>query len=237
LPLRTVAAVSSSTLYFDFPDTQAEVGRQLAGPVSVSVTTGGVLTAEIMSRHLVALPPPNNVGALVAGSVDQPALGTMDVRGAIWIPVEFSAFGTMQKPMMMCPGTFIPLTAFTVGVSVRAQPSFVDGAPPSYPPFRALRRVDVFLGDFLMNGTNYYGIPVGSVPVFQFSRGWGMTVCGLNDAVDIVLRARGWGRWARPWSPFGAWMPASKPLNINLSHLGTLTTPPTDAFGQDCGLR
>ena len=236
VPPRSAAAVSSSTLYFEFPDTLADLGRRLAGPVSVTVTTGGVVTAEIISRHLVALPPSNNVGGLVAGSTAQMALATMDARGAIWIPVEFSAYGTMQKPMMMCPGTFIPLTAFTVGVTVRSQPSFVEGAPPSYPPFRALRKVDVFLGDFLINGFDYYGIPVGNLPVLRIPRGWGIRVCGVNDAVDLVLRARGWGRWARPWSPFRTWMPDSQPLEIDLSQLGS-GTGSLDAFGEECLLQ
>ena len=140
--------------------------------------------------------------------------------------------------MMMCPGTFTPLTAFAVGVTVRSTPSFVIGAPPSYPPFRSLRRVELFLGDFLSNGTNFYGHPVGKLPVFRIPRGWGIKVCGANDAVDLVMRAPGWQRWARPWSPFSAWMPSSRPLEIVLRSMtvdeGNLSTGGLDAFGEDC---
>jgi len=240
LPPFGATAVSPATLYFVFPDTQALLGRMLAGPVAVQVTTGGQTTADILPRHLVALPPPTDVGALIAGGLDQSALGTMDARGAIWIPVQFSAYGPMQKPMPMCGGTFVPLTAFAVGVAVRSTPSFMVDAPPAYPAFRALRRVDLFLGDFLVNGTNFYGMRVGNLPVFRIPRGWGIKVCGVNDAVDLVMRAPGWSRWAQPWSVFSAWMPSSQPLDIVLGGLtaaqGTVTTTGLDAFGEECAL-
>jgi hypothetical protein len=237
LPPLTTAAVSPDTLFFEFPDTRVTHGRPLAGPVAIQVITGGQLTADILPRHLVGLPPKTDVGSLVAGGPTQPALGTMDTRGSIWIPVEFSAFGTMPKTMM-CPGTFIPLTAFAVGVTVRSTPSFVVGAPPTYPPFRALKKVELFLGDFVSNGLNFYGNRVGDLPVFRIPRGWGIKVCGANDAVDLVMKAPGFSRWARPWSAFGAWMPSSRPLEIALSGMtvdqGNLATRGLDAFGQEC---
>lgn len=240
LPPITVAAVSAGTLYFNFPDTKAQRGSALAGPVRVVVTTGTRTTAEIDPRHLVGLPPSTDVGKMIQGSSEQGALATMDTRGNIWIPVQFSAYGPMQKPMPMCPGTFIPLTAFNVGVTVRSLPSNMPGAEPSYPPFRALRRVDLFLGDFLVNGTNFYGMRVGNLPVFRVPRGFGMKVCGVNDAVDLVMRAPGAQRWARPWSVFGAWMPSSKPLEIVLSETGQSTSldrTGLDTFGEECVLR
>jgi hypothetical protein len=238
LPPITVAAVSPATLYFTFPDTKAQRGNPLAGPVHVVVTTGTQTTADIDPRHLVGLPPATDVGKLIKGESEQGALATMDTRGALWIPVQFSAYGPMQKPMPMCPGTFIPITAFNVGVTVRAIPSGMPDAEPSYPPFRALRRVDLFLGDFLVNGTNFYGMRVGNLPVFRVPRGFGMKVCGLNDAVDLVMRAPGWQRWARPWSVFGTWMPSSKPLEIVLTdtEAGSFDNG-LDAFGEECVLR
>ncbi|HJQ85071.1 MAG TPA: hypothetical protein VKA21_13390 [Candidatus Binatia bacterium] len=240
LPAITATAISPATLFFQFPDAAKMLGRTLAGPIALTVTTGGRTTANILPRHLLGLPPATDVGALMTGSGAEGALATMDTRGSIWIPVEFSFFGTMQKPMMTCPGTFTPLTAFAVGVTVRATPSFVSGTAPSYPPLRSLRQVDLFLGDFFVNGTSYYGMPVGTLPVFRISRGWGMKLCGANDAVDLVLRAPGWSRWAKPWSAFRAWMPDSRPLEIDLSHMtvdtGNLTTRGLDAFGEECVL-
>jgi hypothetical protein len=242
LPPIQVAAVSRETLYFAFPDTRVVVGRSLAGPAGIRVTTGATTTAEILPRHFLALPPATSVGALVAGDLQQTAQATMDAHGAIWIPVEFSAYGTMQKPMMMCPGEFIPLTAFTVGVAVRSTPILTDGAPPTYPPLRALRRMDVFLGDFLIDGTDYYGLRVGHIPVERLPLGFGIRLCGINDAVDIVLRARGSTRWAKPWSDFAAWMPRSQPLQIVLTdmsadqNLQNITAETVDAFGEECRL-
>jgi hypothetical protein len=241
LPPISVAAVTPSTLYFAFPDTRQVVGRLLAGPAGIVVTTGTTTTAEILSRHFVALPPATSVGALVAGEIQQGAQATMDAHGSIWIPVEFSAYGVMTKPMMMCPGQFVPLTAFTVGVTVRSSPVLTDG-PPTYPPLRALKKMDVFLGDFVIDGNDYYGLGVGHATVNPIPRGWGIRVCGINDAVDIVLRARGSSRWAQPWSDFNAWMPNSQPLQIALTdmsadtNLENITAGDVDAFGEECTL-
>ena len=240
LPPIAVAAVSPGTLYFTFPDTKAQRGSPLAGPVSLVVTTGAQKTAEIDPRHLVGLPPSTDVGRLVSGQSEQGALATMDTRGGLWIPVQFSAYGPMPKPMPKCPGMFIPLTSFNVGVSVRAIPRGISDTAPTYPPFRALRRVDLFLGDFMVNGTNFYGMRIGNLPVFRSPRGFGIKVCGVNDAVDLVMRAPGWTRWARPWSVFRDWMPSSKPLEIVLTETaqaGSLEASGLDTFGAECVLR
>jgi hypothetical protein len=241
LPSFNVAAVSPATLYFTFPDTRALNGGALAGPVDIRVITDGRETAHILPRHLVALPPSNDVAAMVAGAYEQSARAAMDAHGAIWIPVQFSAFGTMEKQMPGCSMPLTPITGFTVDVSVRSVPAVVTGAFPGLPPLRALRTMDLYLGDFLVNGVNIYGLRVGRVPVARMPRGWGITICGVNDAVDLVLQARGWRRWAQPWSPFGAWMPNSRPLDIVLRHVSAtqsvLTPGGLDAFGEECALR
>ncbi len=144
--------------------------------------------------------------------------------------------------MPTCPATLTPVMAFTMGITVRAQPSATPGAPASYPPFRTLRKVDVFLGNFLINGTNLYGARFSSIPVLRVPRGVGIRICALNDAVDLVLHMPGYRRWAQPWSPFAAWMAGSAPLDIALQNLAvsepTVHVPPSavDAFGQDCVL-
>jgi hypothetical protein len=217
------------------------VGHPLAGPVAITVTNGGKTVAQVDPRDLVALPPPSDVRNLVAGGPDQAALATMDTRGNVWIPIQFSGFGTTVMPMPKCPMTLTPITAFAVGVTVRAMPSFYPDAPPTYPPFRILKRVDMFIGDMLINGTNYYGEHVGMLPVLRVSRGWGMKVCAVNDAVDLVLRAPGRPRWAKPWSTFAEWMPDSAPLQIVMSYLNAgqvdINTTPLDAFGQECQIQ
>jgi len=240
LPPFTATAVSAATLYFDFPDANQVVGRQLAGPVAITVTNGAQTVADIRPRDLTALPHPADVGAILTGTSEQGALATMDTRGSIWIPVQFAGFGTVQMAMPSCPMALTPITALSVGVTVRATPSFYVGAPPSYPPFRVVRRVDLFLGDMLVNGTNFYGMQLGTVPVFRVPRGWGMKVCAVNDTVDLVLRAPGRARWAKPWSAFGTWMPDSTPLDIVIDHMSAdpvVTGTPVDAFGQECLLQ
>jgi hypothetical protein len=241
LPSTTAAAVSPSTLYFNFPDTQAIVGRPLAGPVEIVVTTGGRTTADIDPRDLVALPSATDVGRLASGAIQQNVLATMDSRGAIWIPVQFGSFGTMEKPMPMCPGQFAPIVALTVGVSVRSIPSSVlPGAPPTYPPFRVLHKVNLYLGDFLANGVNHYGERMSDMAVTRVPRGWGIRVCGKNDALDVVVRAPGWRRWTKAWSPFRAWMPSSQPMSVALSNVfadPSLSVSGLDAFGAECQLQ
>lgn len=237
LPPLRVAAVSPRTLFFTFPDAREILGRPLAGPVEVRVVTAGRLTAHIDPRHLVGLPPANDVAAIVAG-VPQGALATMDRRGAIWVPVRFGGFGESHMPMPGCESQYTPLTALTVGVTVRVKPDLLAGPTVSYAPFRALDKVDLYLGDFVVDGSNYYGMKWGRLAVTPMPRGWGMRLCGVNDAVDLVLKARGYLRWARPWSNFAAWMPDSRPLEINFtnlaaSDLGSAQTT-TDAFGSEC---
>src|SRR5207244_13168145 len=65
LPPFTAAAVSPATLYFTFPDTSTIPGGPLAGPVAVTVTTGARITADLLGRHQVQLPPSNADGELV----------------------------------------------------------------------------------------------------------------------------------------------------------------------------
>jgi len=236
-----VTAVSPATLYFTFPDMRQILGRSLAGPVDILVTTGGHTTAEILPHQLVALPPPTDVGLLATGVSAQNVLATMDTRGSIWIPVEFGSYGTMQKPMPMCPGQFTPIVGLDVGITVRSIPSGLSqGAPPTYPPFRALHKLNLYLGDFLANGVDHYGERMSDMAVLPIPHGWGVRVCGTNDALDVVIRAPGWRRWAKPGSPFAAWMPSSQPMTVALTKLvadPNLSPTSLDTFRQECQLQ
>jgi hypothetical protein len=237
LPAFTAAAVSPATLFFTFPDTRAVLGRALAGPVEISITSGARQTAHILPRHLVALPPSNDVARIVTGALEQRALATLDMRGSIWIPVQFAGFGTMEK-QMSCPGQFIPMTAFAVTLDLpRSQ-----GLSVRYPPFRTIHRVRLFLGDFVSNGTNYYGLDAANyLRVMRIPHRWAIAICGVNDAVDLVMRGRGRLSWARSRSMFAALMPSSQPLEIVLSNVSAdpvvsarLQTLSYDAFGSGC---
>src|SRR5436309_2799857 len=112
---------------------------------------------------------------------------------------------------------------------------------PAYPPLRAVKKVDLFIGDFFVNGSNYYGNKVGRLAVSPIPHGLGVMLCGRNDALQVVLRAPGWRRWTRPWSPFSAWMPSSQPMEIQLSRMsvsevGSASTG-LDAFAEECLLQ
>jgi hypothetical protein len=240
LPDLRVAAVSPATLYFTFPDTRTIVGRALAGPVEVHIMNGEDMVAHVLPRTLLALPPPLDVAGLMSGSDQQDALGTMDARGAIWIPIQFSGFGKTDMEMPGCPSDFTPLGAFAMGVQVRANGP--DGGSTSYPPFRGLRRAEVYLGDFLIHGGNAYGSRLRNrLRLLRMPRGFGVGICGVNDAIDLVLRVRGRRRWARPGSRFDQWVADSSPLPITLSNAsaepelsGRLEATRFDAFGSQC---
>src|SRR5262249_16222593 len=98
LPAFAVGAVSSSPLYFTFPEVRRTLGRDAAGPVEIIVMTGDQVTAHIMPRDFVALPPANDVQALLQGGADQAAQATLDTQGSVWIPVQFSGLGVSNVP-------------------------------------------------------------------------------------------------------------------------------------------
>jgi hypothetical protein len=236
LPPLAVAAVSPSTLYFTFPDTRELLGAVLAGPVGIQVMTDGRLTAEVDPRRFVALPPAADVARIVAG-YEQDAMAVLDWRGSLWIPIQFSGYGPTDIPMPNCPSQYIPLSAFAVAVDVRANGESAE----TYPPLRAARRADVYLGDFVVFGANAYGHRQSRVSFFRMPRGFGVGICALNDAVDIVLRVSGRLRWARPGSQFAQWVAESRPLRITLRDVSAqedvkmqLGTIRFDSFGNYC---
>jgi len=231
-----VAAVSPSTLYFDFPDTRQILGRVLTGPVEIRVMTDGRLTAQVDPRRFVALPPAADIAQIVAG-YEQDAMAALDARGSLWIPIEFSGYGPTEVPMPNCPSQYIPLSAFAVAVDVRANGSGTQ----TYPPLRAARRADVYLGDFIVFGENAYGHLQSRVSFLRMPRGFGLGICAINDAVDIVLRVSGRSRWARPGSQFSQWVANSQPLRITLRDVSVeedikmeLGTIRFDTFGNRC---
>jgi len=236
LPPLAAGAVSPTTLYFFFPDTRQVLGKVLAGPVEMRVMTDGKLTAQVDPQRFVALPPAANVAQIVAG-YDQDAMAALDARGSLWIPIEFSGYGPTEIPMPNCPSLYIPLSAFAVAVDVRANASSTD----TYPPLRAARRANVYLGDFIVFGENAYGHRQSRMSFFRMPRGFGLGICAINDAVDLVLRVSGRSRWARPGSQFSQWVSDSRPLRISLRDVSAeedikmqLGTIHFDSFGNYC---
>jgi hypothetical protein len=237
-------ATTDRSLTFTFPDTEPLIGGPYAGPVHIEVLNeSGSTVADISSRHLIALPPANDVAELINPGDERDALATLDRKGNVWIPLQFNGIGISPMPMPTCPSEFIYETAFAVGVSVRGNlPMNEEFA--SYPPFRHIRHTDVFLGDFVVNGTNCYGMDLDRhVRMLRIPRGFGAALCAVNDATNLVLRARGKRRWAKPGSGFSAWIANSKPLQITIADV---TAEPTlhevlesldfDTFGTECKL-
>ena len=242
LPGFAATAVTSATVYFEFPDAVALIGRPLAGPVHVTVLTGDRVTANISPSTLVALPPDNDIARLVEHHESREALATLDTKGSLWIPLQFRGMGISDMPMPTCPSEFIHIRKFAIGLNVRA--NLLAARPTAYPPLRSVRTIDVFLGDFVVHDDNMYGMLLSRpLRVLRTPGGPGISLCALNDAVKLVLRVRGQRRWAAPWSDFGAWMPNSTPLALTLSDVSAepmfemhMATTRSDTFGNACEL-
>jgi hypothetical protein len=245
LPFFTAAAVSVSTLYFDFPDAEALIGRPLAGPVEVRVFRGDQLVAHIdPSSRFVALPRANDVEAIitrqVSSSQTRTALGALDQRGYVWVPIQFRGFGTTSGTMPHCPAEFIPLSAFAVGVDVRGNGRDVS----AFPPLRDVRSANLYLGDFEVDDGNAYGTRLPRpLRLLRVPGGFGVSLCAINDAADVVLRLRGRQQWTARTSGFDRWVNDSAPLPIAIGDMTAdvgvtplLQRVQFDTFGTQCRL-
>jgi hypothetical protein len=232
---RRVTAVSAGVLEIGFPDTAAEVGRGLAGPVGVRVAAGDRLVAEIASKDLVALPPANDVTEMLLGSgAPQVVLAALSARGDLWLPVRFS--GEPMEGMPGCEGNFVLPTPVTVGAAT-TQDVLTRGTDP----LRRLRRVQGYLGDMVINGTDFYGMYYREkITLLHLAGTLGVSICRLNDAADLVLRVKGSRAWARSRrSPMRQAIEGSRPLVLRLRAgdlvpARTTRDGPLDSFGNAC---
>ncbi|HZR82538.1 MAG TPA: hypothetical protein VFD92_15695 [Candidatus Binatia bacterium] len=236
LPSRTATAVSDDVLGFAFPDADAEIGRDVAGPVEVRVRAGDHLIAWIESKDLIALPPANDVTSLLLGEDPvQSVKAALSVRGDLWIPIRFLGDPGMSMPG--CEGNFVlksPVLvagAETVGAITRGRD-----------PMSRVRRLDGYIGDMVINGTDFYGLyfPEKIRPL-HLAGTLGACVCRMNDASDLVLRMRGSRAWARsPHSPLRAAIADAAPVVLRLRGASpvpgrwTATGDPLDTFGNAC---
>ncbi len=243
LPPLRVAAMSEQALRFPFPDTRGPVGRLLAGPVEILVRSGDRLTAIIAAWDLVALPPSNDMTALLQGTEgEMPALAAMGANGDVWIPARFGG-----EPMSMpgCEGNFVmPEPVEIAGAAVLG--------PVLFPlqPLQRLRRLYGYIGDMEINGVSFYGMlyPQLIRPVHVFGT-LGVSVCRLNDASDLVIRVQGNRFWASSRaSPFRFAIRDSRPLPLQLFRAPLLpaadmglwpapSPPLTDSFGNECPIQ
>jgi hypothetical protein len=225
---------SSASLTFTFP-AATEQGLPLVGPVEVIVVARSTTVAYIASQDLTALPPSNMVAPLLIGSETSSVVyGAVGADGDLWIPARMD--GTiMQKPT--CPGDFI----FPVSIQIGALR--IDGIDQEREPLTQIRGVTGYLGDVTVFDYSLYGMPFQNrIRLVHVGSTLGVSVCQLNDALDIVLRVTGdqsWTRSAR--SPLDSlirgFQPVPVALDVQRASPSQATGPnatQVDSFDNDC---
>lgn len=246
LPSMTATAVSPSTLYFPFPDSEALIGQVLAGPIDLRVYRGEQLVARIdPGSRFVALPPANDVELIVRRQVTsndpRVALGALDQRGYVWVPIQFRGFGAAPNTMPKCPADMVPLSAFAVGINVRGNGRDLT----AFPPLRDVRSANLYLGDFDVEGGNAYGTRLSRpLRLLRVPGGFGLSLCAINDAANLVLRLRGRQQWTSRTGGFDRWVSNSRPLPIAIGDMSAevgvtplLQRVQFDTFGTQCRIQ
>lgn len=233
LPSFTATAVSASALYFTFPDTRAVLGRVVAGQMDITIRGAGFVRR---AHRPVALPPGNDVLTMLEHGIDATALGAVDAMQRLWIPLEFAGFGP-GMPMPTCPVELTQKTAF----AVRLVPTLddVDDVLP-HASYTNMRKAKLYFGDFLLNGINVYGQDTSSsLDVREMSRA--AIVCGMNDALSLVLMVRLKEAALGPRSRILPIIKDGSPLPIELANISAepvvanqLGTVTEDSFGNAC---
>jgi hypothetical protein len=106
-----------------------------------------------------------------------------------------------------------------------------------------MRQVSGYLGDMVINGTNFYGmLKPDKIQLTQIGGTLGVSLCMMNDAANLVLRVQGNRSWAQPKSPFrlvagdSAPLPLllhrAEPVPFNLNAAGAPGR--VDSFGGQC---
>ena len=212
LPARSAMAESTASLTFKFPDTLAEVGRTLSGPVEIVVSTGDKEVAHIAAEDLVALPSPVDLTPLLLGDLSARIVpAALGHDGDLWLPVSFSG-----KPMGGMPGCdgddfIMPIPMQVSGATVVGDVLF------PFSPTERIRRIDGYLADIILNGTSYYGLLYPEqINLVQVGDTLGVSVCRLNDATSLVMRVRSNQGWVQANSPFRLVARDSTPLALEL---------------------
>jgi hypothetical protein len=200
--------------------------------MDVTIRSNGV---KRRARQPIALPPANDVVALLEHGADAPAVGAVDLRRRLWIPLEFSRFGP-GMPMPTCPVELTQKMAFAVGFDVQ-DPDSGDVIP--HASETNFRRGKLYLGDFVLNGENAYGADTRSSLDIRTIAGGGIVICGMNDALNLVLMVRlsesALGSNSRVVRRDGS------PLTVNLTDISAepvvaerLRTIERDSLGNEC---
>lgn len=228
---RAVGASSAASLTLAFPDTLAEVGRTLAGPVEVVVETNGGEVAHISAADLVALPAAVDVTPILSGDTPQETVpAALGANGDLWLPASFSG-----KPMGGMPGCegddfLMPMPVNIGGAVVVGTVMF------PFDPTERIRGISGYLGDIVLNGTSYYGLLYPErIQLRQIGDTLGVSLCRLNDATSLVLRVDGDRSWAQPGSPFRLVARDSSPLALRLQSAPAVPRSDTGALQTNSG--
>lgn len=208
---RRATASTPDVLEITFPDTAAEVGRALAGPVAIRVRRGEVTVAQIAAKDLVGLPPASDLTGFILGAGERVVIpAALGADGSLWIPVAFHG-----DPMAMpgCPGNYIKPVPILVGGALLA-----DDLRGRRDPLRQRRRLSFFLGDVVINDASFYGVEfMKRLPTMHVAGTTGISICRMNDSIDVVLRLHGGRSWARSKrSPFAPLVRDASPVRIEL---------------------
>ena len=231
---RTATAASTSSLTITFPDAAAETGSALAGPAQIRVFRGSILVARIDSTDLVALPPRTDVTALLMGlDPNQVVYAALGADGDVWIPVSFHG---KEMPMPGCPGdVMMPMQINVGGAEIPGVTTKRSG------PLERMRRMALYFGDFEMNGFPFYGaLSPDRIALKHVAGSRGISLCQMNDVIDLVLRVDGNRSWARSKrSPFADVVRDAAPIRLRLRGskpmpAGALSSPLVDSFGGTC---
>jgi hypothetical protein len=231
---RLATAASASSLTFAFPDTTAETGHALAGPAQVRVFRGSILVARIDSTDLVALPPRTDVTALLMGlDPHQIVRATLGANGDVWIPASFHG---KEMPMPGCPGDVMMPMQIDIGAAE------IPGVETKrLGPLERMRRMSLYFGAFEMNGFSFYGaLSPDRIALAHVAGSRGISLCQMNDVIDLVLRVKGNRSWARSKrSPFADVVRDAAPIQLRLR--GSKPMPENaqstllrDTFGATC---
>jgi hypothetical protein len=205
-----LADASETSLTFAFPIV-ARDGESLVGPVEVLVLVAGQTVAHIGAEDLVAIPPTNEISAIMFGTEEERIVfGAIGADGDLWVPVRFNA-EPMEK--VTCPGDFIVPVSFEVGAAL------IDGEwGTQREPLRQIRGVSGYLGDVQVRDYSLYGsLFQNDIRLVHVGNTLGVTICQLNDALDIVLRVRGERSWVRSRrSPFDPFVRQCRPVPLLL---------------------
>lgn len=238
LPPLEVTAASASLLVVRFPDTGSDVGMLRTGPVEVRVTSGSTPVAHIAPSDLVALPPVTDVTAILNGERPQQVVhGALDAGGDVWVPARFHG---KDMPMPGCPGEF--MMPMTVQIGAASIPGLTTKGRG---PLDHIRRASLYFGDVTIAGNSFYGALSPDRIRLKHVRGTrGVSICQMNDTLDLVLRVKGSRAWARSRrSPLAGVVHDGAPIPMVLRAARSMpekaSTPwePGDSFGNSCETR